>query len=119
VKKMHRDRVDVELAGRRTTSGVSVHEWSHVIPDGNDYAETGTYRQIPLRLGYALTVHRTQGKTCDAIVLHRDRSFFAHGQLYVALSRARSLETVHLTQPVSRTDIRVDRRVIDFYAGLP
>jgi ATP-dependent exoDNAse (exonuclease V) alpha subunit len=118
VRRLGADLVEVQLTARKNTIPVSRHQWSHIIPKGDEYVETGTYRQFPLRLGYALTVHRTQGKTCDEIIVQRDRRFFAHGQLYVALSRARTLESVHLSQPVSRTDIAVDSRVIEFYAKL-
>ncbi|MDR2664088.1 MAG: AAA family ATPase [Puniceicoccales bacterium] len=117
VKRLGRDHIEVQLLGRKRSLLVGQHQWSHILPSGDEYVETGTYRQFPLRLGYALTVHRTQGKTCDEIILQRDRRFFAHGQLYVALSRARTLETVHLTHPISRTDALTDRRVIDYYAN--
>jgi ATP-dependent exoDNAse (exonuclease V) alpha subunit len=118
VKRLARNHIEVQLTARKRTLVVGQHQWSHILPKGDEYVETGTYRQFPLRLGYALTVHRTQGKTCDEIVLQRDRRFFAHGQLYVALSRARTLETVHLTHPISATDALTDQRVIDYYSLL-
>ncbi|MDR3317026.1 MAG: AAA family ATPase [Puniceicoccales bacterium] len=118
VLRLGQRRIDVAIRRGGSAISISPHEWSHIIPDGDGYEITGTYRQIPLRLGYALTVHKIQGKTCDAIVLQRDRSFFAHGQLYVALSRATSLDAVYLTDPIRASDVKIDRRVIEFYENL-
>ncbi|MDR2577099.1 MAG: AAA family ATPase [Puniceicoccales bacterium] len=119
VIRLHKDSVDVMLRSQQNRIlSVGVHEWSHLIPDSKEYATTGTYRQIPLRLGYALTVHKTQGKTCDSIVVQNDRRFFACGQLYVALSRARTLESIYLTAPLRPSDVKVDSRVVEFHEKL-
>ncbi|MDR2667697.1 MAG: hypothetical protein LBB38_01470, partial [Puniceicoccales bacterium] len=118
VKGLADSHVEVLPLGRKKAIAVTAHSWSHIVPRGDEYVETGSYAQIPLRLGYALTVHRTQGKTCEQITIQRDRKFFAHGQLYVALSRARTLDSVHLTTAISRGDAIVDGRVLEFYEKL-
>jgi len=75
----------------------------------------GTFRQLPLRLAWAVTIHKSQGQTFDQVVLDLHGGMFEHGQLYVALSRCRTLEGITLTQPIRPRDVRVDERIVDFY----
>jgi ATP-dependent DNA helicase PIF1 len=76
--------------------------------------ETGHYTQFPLTPAWAVTIHKSQGKTLDRVLIDLDRGAFAPGQLYVALSRCRTLEHLTLTRPVTPADIRVDPRVVAF-----
>ena len=76
--------------------------------------ETGHYTQFPLTPAWAVTIHKSQGKTLDRVLIDLDRGAFAPGQLYVALSRCRTLEMLTLTRPVNLADIRVDPRVVGF-----
>lgn len=79
----------------------------------------GSYAQLPLALAWALTIHKSQGQTLDgAIVDLSGGGAFAEGQLYVALSRTRSLETLFLKHPISPRDVRTHGAVRAFYAGL-
>lgn len=80
--------------------------------------ETGTYTQYPLTLAWALTIHKSQGKTLDAARIDLGRGAFAHGQAYVALSRCRSLADIELVRPLRESDIICDAAVRKFYAGL-
>ena len=67
--------------------------------------EVGSYKQFPLSLGYAMTIHRAQGKTLDAVVIDVSRGCFAHGQTYVALSRTRSASDMHIAAPLNARDV--------------
>ena len=66
---------------------------------------TGWYEQYPLKLGWALTVHKAQGQTLDAVILDFDNQYFAEGQAYVALSRARSISTIRFITPPKLSDL--------------
>lgn len=71
--------------------------------------------QIPLLLGYAITVHKSQGMTLDELALDIGSGCFAHGQLYVALSRARDLTKISFTSKVKSSNIIVRPEVQKFY----
>lgn len=77
--------------------------------------EIGEFLQLPLRLGFALTIHRAQGQTYDqATVDYADGRPFAPGQGYVAVSRLRELGGLTLTCPLKASDFRASSRVLDF-----
>lgn len=73
----------------------------------------GSFSQFPLRLAWSITIHKSQGLTFDKVVLDAN-SAFAHGQVYVALSRCRTLEGLVLSSPISSDAIKTDERVIAF-----
>lgn len=73
----------------------------------------GTFRQYPLRLAWAITIHKSQGLTFEKAVIDAAASF-AHGQVYVALSRCKSLEGLVLASPVTASSIINDSTVSDF-----
>lgn len=75
----------------------------------------GTYKQFPLKLGYACTVHKSQGCTFDSAIILNGRGFFAHGQLYVALSRIRSLAGLGIMNVIQPREVIVDREIVKFY----
>lgn len=76
--------------------------------------ETGSFIQFPLQLGYALTIHKTQGKTLDRVIIDIDRGAFAHGQLYVALSRTRQKKDMFIKRALSEDDIIFSKRIKSF-----
>jgi ATP-dependent DNA helicase PIF1 len=78
----------------------------------------GTFEQFPLALGWAITIHKSQGLTLDALTLNLGDGAFAEGQTYVALSRARTIEGITLARPISMRDVKVDPVVVAFYREL-
>ncbi len=76
--------------------------------------EIGTYRQFPLRLAWAITVHKSQGLTFTNVKIDFTGGVFAGGQTYVALSRCTSLKGISLREPIRRDDIFVCPEVVSF-----
>ena len=76
---------------------------------------TGSFIQYPFKLAWAVTIHKSQGKTFDRVVIDTSRGIFAAGQAYVALSRCTSLEGMVLKSPVKKHHIRTDWRVVHFF----
>ncbi|MCB0554305.1 MAG: AAA family ATPase [Phaeodactylibacter sp.] len=125
VTNMKEDSISVaveDTGGNRRTIEVGQMDWEILrykasLDDPNKIeTETiGTFRQFPLRLAWAITIHKSQGKTFDKVIIDLGRGAFEHGQTYVALSRCRSLEGIVLKQPVRLHDIITDERVVEYY----
>lgn len=74
----------------------------------------GTFKQYPLKLAWAITIHKSQGLTFDKVVVDFGNGTFASGQAYVALSRATSFEGLFLKQKLNSTDIYIDDEIKEF-----
>lgn len=106
-------------AGGRYRIDVEQEEWENkkYIIDGEtkEIREEvdGTFRQYPLRLAWAITVHKSQGLTFDHAVIDANQAF-THGQVYVALSRCRTLEGLVLSAPLDAASVITDQTVNDY-----
>jgi ATP-dependent exoDNAse (exonuclease V) alpha subunit len=78
----------------------------------------GKFEQFPLMLAWAVTIHKSQGKTLEKVKVDLSGGTFAPGQVYVALSRCTTLEGIELLQPIRTNDVRTDAHVKDFYRRL-
>ncbi len=76
--------------------------------------KAGSFTQLPLKLAWAITIHKSQGKTFDKVIVDLGTGSFASGQTYVALSRCTTFEGVVLKKQIKRSDVRIDARVQQF-----
>lgn len=79
---------------------------------------SGRYRQFPLMLAWAITIHKSQGKTLDKVRIDLGTGAFEYGQVYVALSRCRSLKDIQLVRPIRNGDVKCDPTIKRFYEAL-
>lgn len=113
------DIILVQCPGDDEPVAVEMLEWEnckYVINEQTQEMETevqGDFRQYPLRLAWAITIHKSQGLTFDKAIIDAASSF-ASGQVYVALSRCRTLEGMVLATPLRQSSIMTDLRVEDY-----
>jgi len=126
VQSLGDDQVVVETIGpdRCETCSVARVKWEYFryIYDENTDAVCpeviGRYTQFPLMPAWAVTIHKSQGKTLDRVHVDLTDRAFAPGQVYVALSRCRSLANLTFERPLSIEDVAWDRRVVEFYKAI-
>ena len=118
VKSIAEDKgiVYVELK-KDVVVGIQKHTWEinkYVVEDNDLKKEViGTYTNYPIRLAWAITIHKSQGQTFDSVIL--DPCCWETGQLYVALSRVRDIKGLILTKPISKNNLKADQDVEQFY----
>lgn len=126
VQNIYQDSIFIELVSDRPGS---TYEVQRVTWETYKYAydaekdqivaqKIGGYSQFPLMLAWAVTIHKSQGKTLNNVLIDLGSGAFASGQSYVALSRCRSIEGVHLARPIRKTDIKCDPVISRFYRDM-
>jgi ATP-dependent exoDNAse (exonuclease V) alpha subunit len=121
VKYLDEDEIEVEVGGPggpvETVERGSWEMYEYVFNTRDNRLEAevaGTYEQYPLRPAYAITIHKSQGKTFDRVIVDLGGGAFAHGQTYVALSRLVSLDGLVLRRRLSPRDLILDEEVVAF-----
>ena len=122
IHTLKKDSIDVKIEENGRTEIVSVprEKWENIKYElDSDTGELkqkvlGTLIQYPLRLAWAITIHKSQGMTFDKVNIDFSKSPFAHGQTYVALSRCRTIGGIILSKKIWPNDVIVDERIIEF-----
>lgn len=78
----------------------------------------GVFKQYPLKLAWAITIHKSQGQTFERVIIDLGKGAFEYGQTYVALSRCTTLEGIILKKRLQPRDIKVDERITEFYQSI-
>lgn len=78
----------------------------------------GTFAQFPLTLGWAITIHKSQGMTLDTVRIDMGNGAFCSGQTYVALSRCKKMGGIHLDTPIKMGWVKADPTILEFYRQL-
>lgn len=121
ILKMHKDYVVVKKQDGEIVSVVN-HTWkthkTKLGVGGVTRQEIGSMSQMPLRLGYALTIHKAQGMTLDSLYIDFGKLVRSSGLAYVSLSRGRDMTKVGLKRKLTIDDILIDKHVENFYRGL-
>jgi len=122
VKKLENDKIVIEVKNEKgDTSEVSIgmHTWENVTFNYNKNTKeierkvVGTFKQYPIKLAWAITIHKSQGLTFEKVIININ-DFTPSGSTYVALSRCTSLNGLVLNQPIYRKAINTDTRVIEY-----
>ena len=118
VVALSKDSIVVDING--STFDVPVVKWQKIEYSYNEDEDkiedevVGGFAQYPIKLAWAITIHKSQGQTFDKVIIDLGRGAFTHGQLYVALSRCTCLDGIRFNRPVIHSDIIFDRRIYEF-----
>jgi hypothetical protein len=121
VTDLSQKTIKVRLLGAKKVVEVPTNTWEqydYFVDETTKRVERrviGTFRQIPAILAWAMTIHRSQGLTLDAVHLDLGVGAFETGQTYVALSRVRDMSDLTLSRPIRFDDVKVDQDSSLFY----
>lgn len=119
ITKISTNAIEVTINSDNSVIEVAPEKWENIKYSLNNETKEiteevdGTFTQYPLKTAWAITIHKSQGLTFDRVIIDAARSF-SHGQVYVALSRCRTLEGVVLSTPLRYTSIKSDPTVLGF-----
>ncbi len=117
--KEGKDTIIVEAQNRKILR-VGQHTWkmSRLVYNREtrklESETTGSFTQYPIKLAWAVTIHKGQGKTFENVIIDIGRGTFTHGQTYVALSRCTKLDGIVLKKPIHKKHIFTDWRIVKF-----
>lgn len=118
VTKLGVDTIRINIDG--VEHSVSKATWEKIRYDYNHEERklkkevVSTFKQFPMRLAWAITIHKSQGQTYESVAVDMSDGAFAHGQTYVALSRCKSLNGLYLTTNIRPEDIIIDQEIVEF-----
>ncbi len=119
VTEVQDDKIFVEDPIKGTLIEVVRETWQNLkyqydaVKDSVSQEEVGTFKQFPLKLAWAITIHKSQGLTLEKVIIDAERSF-APGQVYVALSRAVNLYNLYLKSGITGRNIFLDPRIVEY-----
>ena len=113
------DKIQVEIKGAKYWIEPEIwHKYHYKYFDAPPVIRktiVGTFEQFPVKLAYAITIHKSQGRTFDSVKLDYSAGHaFSPGQTYVALSRCKSLDGLYLQERLVPSDIKVQKEIVDF-----
>ena len=121
ITTMSNEEIRISCPGESDTIQVEPVEWENIkytVDEKTKEIQTdviGKFRQFPLKLAWAITIHKSQGLTFNKAIIEAGAAF-AHGQVYVALSRCRTLDGMVLNSPLPARGIGADETILEFLA---